>query len=242
MLYTNKTKAQYYDCDINNRLKISSAMQYMQQTSSEQMEHVGISPGKLMQEDLVFLLSQSAIKIHRMPQAAEAINIITAATAFRGARFVREFAVETLAGERLLSASTLWLLVRPSDRKIIRPADFPYDIVLENSFVPEEISKISIPKKPENIEPHKMTIPIYYSHLDCNRHVNNGMYGDFVCDMIDYNDMSTRGIDTIVVKFQNEAKLGDNIEIARYNLTNEEYYIDGKHSRANCFQAFLRLK
>ena len=242
MRYTRETRAMYYDCDVNNRLKISAAMQYMQQTSSEQMECMGISPEKLMAEDMVFLLSQSGLMIHRMPLATEPVKITTAATSFRGARFVREFAMESWEGERLLSASTLWLLVHPSNRKIIRPNDFPYKIELEPSFVSNSLSELGIPKRPENANPHVLTVPVRYSHLDCNRHVNNAIYADFICDVLEYDDVTSRGIRTVLIKFQNEAKLSDELAISRYKTAeNDEYYIEGEHGRASCFQAYVQL-
>ena len=242
MLYTKNTSAMYYDCDINNNLKMSAAMQYMQQTSSEQMELAGIAPGKLMAENMVFLLSQSALIVNRMPQAAEKINITTAATAYRGARFVREFAIETPGGEQLVSSSTLWILVNPASRRIIRPADFPYAIELEKSFVPEELADISFPKSPEALADRELLIPVRYSQLDCNRHINNGIYADFVCDVLDYDELDSRGIQSLTIKFQNEAKHGDSLKISRYTIKTGEYYIEGSHERAGCFQALVNLK
>lgn len=242
MVYQSKTRAMYYDCDVQNRLKLSAAMRYMQQASSEQMELMEIAPSKLYRENMVFVLSKSCIKVHRMPEASEEILIGTAPTATHGARFVREFSIDSLEGERLLSAFTLWLLIDPSNRRVLRPAHFPYALPLEASFVSDAIGDIVMPKQLTEGKLQTNVIEIGYSHLDHNRHVNNSYYADFICNTLDYRDLLERGIDTLAIGFQNEARHGDRLEIAQYGLAPGEFYLEGTHNANACFEAYVRLR
>jgi acyl-ACP thioesterase len=245
MIYTGKAKALYHDCDVNNRLKISAAMRYMQQISSEQMEVWGIPAQKLLSEkNMVFVLSKTCIKINRMPAVAEPVLLGTAPTAVKGARFVREFAMDSEKGERLISAVTLWILIDTESRRILRPASFPYEMQLASSFVSGQVEDIAMPKlplpAPKQVERHE--VDIRYSHLDCNHHVNNSVYADFICDMLPYDELITRGIDTLAIGFQHEAKFGDRLEIERCGIAAGEYYLNGKYRDTACFEALVRLK
>lgn len=240
MFFTTEGRANYYDCDCNNRLKISAAMKYMQQTSSEQLEHLEISTEKLLSEQLVFLLSKMCIKVHRMPVCSEPLIVGTAPTLPRGARFVREFIIESPQGERLLSALSLWILVNSATRRILRPASFPYPIPFQEEALSGVIGDIAFPGKALEKASHT-SVPICYSHIDVNRHVNNTVYADIVCDALPYEQLTSRGIDTMAISFQNEAKWGQILDVASQEVGEGEYHIVGQHG-GPCFEALALLR
>jgi acyl-ACP thioesterase len=240
MYYTTNQKANYYDCDAENRLKISAAMKYMQQTSSEHLESLGLSPEKLMGEGMVFLLSKMNIKVHRMPLCTEKLVVGTAAVQPRGVRFLREFVMDSESGERLISALSLWVLVVPASRKIIRPKNFPYNIDFQEAKLTEIIDDVLFPKDvalPEN----STNVPVNYSLLDCNAHVNNTHYADLVCDALPYDKLLERGLDTLILSFQNEAKWGDTIQVSAAAMADGGYYVAGRHDRGECFEAVAKM-
>lgn len=242
MQYTKFGRANYYDCDSNNLLKVSAAMRYMQQTSSEHLESIEMSPVKLYHEGMVFLLTKMCIKVHRMPQTAEPLMIGTAATETRGAKFVREFVIDSEEGERLVSALSLWILVEPETRRILRPVSFPYPLPFVPSMLNGEVNDVRFPKLLETGKRYESEIGIKYSHIDTNSHVNNSIYADFVCDCLPFEGLTGQGLDTLVIGFQNEAKYGDLLKITTSVLTDSEYYISGRHDDDACFEALAILK
>lgn len=241
MYFTTEAKANYYDCDCNNLLKISAAMRYMQQTSSEQLEYLGFSPAKLYEEGMVFLLSKMCIKVHRMPVCTENLVVGTAPVTPRGARFVREFIIDSPAGERLLSGLSLWILVNPGTRKILRPASFPYALSFQEAALGGVVDDIAFPKQREQAS-LSMRVPVRYSQIDVNHHVNNTVYADMVCDALPYEELTARGLETLAISFQNEAKWGDLIDISTTGLDDGEYHMVGLHGGAPCFEALARLR
>lgn len=241
MYFTTQEKVRYCDCDCNNRMKVSAAMKYMQQCSSEQLCTLGFSPEKLYAEDLVFLLSKMCIKVHRLPECAETLVVGTAPVTPRGAQFIREFVIESEAGERLLSAFSMWLLVVPSTRKILRPRAFPYSIDFQQPTLDGIIDDIEIPKGSQTV-PYCMKIPVRYSHIDVNHHVNNTFYADFVCDALPYSALAAQGIDHIAVRFQNEATIGQVLEVHVHQTGAASYYLSGLHEGSPCFEAVAALK
>lgn len=233
-------KVSDYDCDCSNHLKISAVMKYMQQTSSQQLAHMGFSVEKLMQEKMVFLLSKISIQIHRMPVCNEEIVVGTAPTQPRGARFVREFVVESPKGERLVSALSLWILVHPDTRKILRPSFFPYDMQFQPPALQEIMEDVSLEKQSTSSSVCTQ-ISVQYSHIDINQHVNNAVYADFVCDTLPYQKVISRGIRTLILSFQKEAKQNDLLTLCRQQQGDGVYHITGQHSGKACFEAAVIL-
>lgn len=240
MYFTAGDRVKYYDCDSNNQLKISAAMQLMQQASSEQLEYLGCSVEKLFAEDMVFLLSKMCVNVHRMPVCSERLVVGTAPTKPRGARFVREFVIDSPGGERLLSAFSLWILVNPATRKILRPRSFPYLLPYQESQLQTIIGDVSLPKE-HGCSETSLSIPVRYSHLDVNQHVNNTVYADFICDALPYDRLSERGIKLMVISFQQEAKWGDVVDITTSVLSENEFRLVGVQDSAPCFESLVLL-
>ena len=242
MFFKKELIALDYDCDLAKRLKISSAMRYMQQTSGDHLKSLGLPYEKLFEEDMAFLLSKGCIKVYNMPVSGQNIIIGTAPVATQGARFVREFTIDDTQGNRLISCSTLWLLVNPASRKIMRPTSFPYALELHESMVCNEFVDVDIPKSPESRSTDLIEIPIRYSHLDCNGHVNNGVYADFICDAIPFDALKEKGIGSLVISFQNEARHGDVLTVKTIALSENEYLVTGrKDGQSPCFEASVKL-
>lgn len=249
MYFTTRERVGYCDCDGNNLMRISTAMKFMQQTSSLEMAEHGFSIEKLFSEGITLLLSKMCIKIHRMPACSETIIVGTAPITPRGVRLIRDFIIDSPAGERLLSVFSLWILVDPRTHKILRPAAFPYDWQLRPSELTDIIGDIPFPKNTSSEIASGATtithIPIRYSHIDLNHHVNNTIYADFACDALPYDQLSTRRLDTFALAIKNESKWGDILEVATTPTADAplgaEYYLTATHSRSSCFEALVRF-
>lgn len=245
MYYRKEMTAAYYDCDVNNLLKPSGILRYMQQTSSEHLQSIDMAPEKLYAENMVFLLSKTNLKIHRQPLCSEKISVGTAAVAIKGPRFIREFVMDTLDGERLVSGYSLWVLTDIANHKIMRPSAYPYPFPLEPSGLNDAIGDVPIPKEkdlsPQLPKTHA-EIPVRYSHMDINAHVNNCVYADFICDALPFGQLTAKGADTLVISFQNEARYGETLALTTTQITEWEYKVTGTHGGSPCFDSFVLLK
>ena len=241
MYYTNEAKVLSYDCDLRNRMKMSAAMRYMQQVAGEQLVVLGFPAEVLNEQDKVFLMTKICIKVHRIPTLHEEIIIGTAPTHTKGVRFVREFVIDSKEGERLVSAVSYWPLIQPSSRKVLRPADFGYDMDFQPELIDKYITDIPFPKG--KIEGEFLYDEhIKYSEIDINKHVNNTEYADIICDAMSYELMSEEDIDTFVIGFQNEAIIDDVITVKRHDISDREYYVIGNHERAECFKGLVKFR
>lgn len=241
MGYTRKTIVPYYDCDARSNMKISAVLREMQQAGSEHLAHIGLPHSKLYQEDMVFLLSKTCAKVHQMPKAAQKININTTPSHSRGARFVREALFTDEKDNPLVSILTLWVLVQPESRRILRPRSFPYplpitDSILNGAVDDQKFAEIEQPKPFVEKD-----VEVGYSVVDNNSHVNNSSYADMVCDLMPYDKLLEKGIDEIMISYINEAKYGDTINIKGYQNRPGQYVFVGTKKDGDCFQAEILL-
>lgn len=232
----------YYECDVTNKLKLSGVLRYMQQTSSLHLCSLGLPVEKLFHENLVFLLTKTNLKIHRLPVCNEGLTIGTAPTEIIGPRFIREYFIDNAEGERLVSAYSLWVLCDVSSHKILRPSAFPYDFKLHPTELCGAVGDIAIPKNiPDDSTCTGIQIPVRYSHLDVNHHVNNCFYADFVCDALPYSELTTRGISKVALCFQAEASLGETLDIECARLSPLTYKITGAHKGERRFESYVEM-
>ncbi len=242
MYYRQNRTVAYYECDVNNRLKLSGALQYMQQVSSRQLATLDQSPERLYREGLVFLLVKTNLKIERMPLCSEEVSVGTAAVGTKGPRFVREFVIDSARGERLISAYSLWVLTDTINHRILRPGAYPYSIEMQEPQLEELVSDIPIPRENSpNGDGKSYNVEIRYSHLDINRHVNNCIYGDFLCDALPYDVVTSRQIQRLALAFHHEARQGDLLQIYSHAISPHSWKVVGNHSRGTCFDALVEL-
>ena len=242
MYFYNEMKAAYYDCDQNNRLKISAMMRYMQQTSSEQLASLGQSVEWMWGEGMAFILAKSNIVVFRNPICSEIIRLGTAATRPVGPRFIREFVLESGAGERLAACYSLWVLVDMKSRRILRPSVYPHSIDWQEPRLLEEVGDIEIPKKvDEGKDFASFEREIWYSHIDNNGHVNNSVYADFITDALPYRELAARGISRLALSFQKEAMYGERLKIERQPAGEAGYKVVGRKADGVSFEGYIEL-
>lgn len=178
-----------------------------------------------------------------MPLCGEEISIGTAAVGTKGARFIREFVIDSAKGERLISAYSLWVLTDTSNHRIMRPQAYPYDMGWEEPQLAEKVGDIPIPKETLQEEADITTyhLEVRYSHLDLNGHVNNCTYADFVCDALPYHVVATQKIKTLALSFQKEARQGDLLQIISQALSSFLWKVTGVHSRGTSFEALIEF-
>lgn len=229
------------ECDINQRLSLANIMRHAQQMGSDHLAVRGIDYNQMSNDGMVFVVSKMFITINRSPGFGERLKLTTIPKQPRGAQFIRDTFFETEAGEKLIEVSISWLLVDPMTHKILRPAVFmKYGIEM-------------FPNDGEYITGYKLARParegvlhlrqVKYSDLDYNRHVNNAIYSNIVCDLVPPETMLHDEITSFGIFFRKEATFAQVLELEVIPCENEAgYYVCGGVSGEPCFEAEIKFK
>lgn len=174
-MYTFNSRIRYSEIDNKGCLSLEALLDYFQDCSTFHSEELGVGLDYLRNRHLAWVLSAWQIVTERYPKLGEEVVIGTAPYAFKGFFGYRNFLMETLQGEKLAYANTLWTLM---DMEGLHPAK-PTKEMMEVYTIEEKLPMKYAPRKiilPALRGVDMETLEVKRRHLDTNNHVNNGQY------------------------------------------------------------------
>lgn len=207
--YSRKVRVASYQVGAQRQLKLSMLLRMCQEVSQQHLDLFGFSYEKMYEDNIVFLLITSRMKIRRMPLHNEEVTVKTHPRGVCGAQFYRDFKAYS-GEEEIIDVMQTTVAADPQTHKILRPRVFLDYVGFPGTKVsPEErIGKAEIP---ENL-PFVGERPIRYSDIDFNYHLNNTVYGDIVTDFLPGGAENCR-YSEVQINYINESALGDVLKI-----------------------------
>lgn len=157
------------------------------------------------------MLVQLGLAASRWPEPEEPVEVITwPSRRTAGARAWREFEIVSAAGETLVEAATVWLIVDLQSRRPVRLPRF----LLSLDF-PARDTRIRFEKMPEReaAPDHVIHRTVALEDLDINEHVNNTAYIGWAEALARWDRMRRLQAD-----YLGEALLGERIAIETWRL------------------------
>lgn len=173
-MYSFESRIRYSEVDKEGRITLNSILDYFQDCSCFHSDDIGVGINYLVEQGLAWVLSSWQIEIKRYPMYGEKVKISTWPYDFKGFFGFRNFTMETLEGEMLAYANSIWTLL---DLKKGRPTRLTPKLMEVYKLEPQlsmncESRKIQLPEGMEAQE----AFPVHKYHIDTNQHVNNGRY------------------------------------------------------------------
>ncbi len=202
MSYSFNSKIRYSEVDCDGKLTWIKLLDYFQDASVFHSESLDVGVDYLAERNLAWVLNSWQICLNRMPKLAEEVCITTLPYELRGFFGRRNFVMETLDGERLAYANSIWTFF---DLKNNRPTKITPEMDRYGIDEPIEMEhcerKLSLP---ENMQPLDL-IPVTRHLLDTNGHVNNGRYVELALAYLP-EDVSIR---EVRAEYKMQGMLGD---------------------------------
>ncbi len=203
-MYSFTSRIRYSETDEKGLLSLAGMMNYMQDCSTFQSEEIGRGLHYLKEQKRAWWVNSWEIEIRRLPALGEEIRISTWPHGFKGIFGLRNFFLETVSGEPLVLADSLWFYYDLEKNKPARvPADEAesYGPSGEPLPLPPISRKIAVPEGGKNLPP----IRVERHHLDTNHHMNNAQYVSVAGECLPEGFR----IGTIRVEYRKMAVLGD---------------------------------
>ena len=198
------------DCDREKRGSVYAIMKLFSEMAGEDYENRGLGHAVLWEHGQTFLVTRIRLEFARLPEYAETVRALTWERCVKGPYFYRDFTVDSLEGKRILAGTSMWMLVDPTSREILRPAAL-FGGMPEGC---DETAGCDACKRLK-LKPDLPVVgerPIYYSDLDANGHVNNAVYSKIAVDFLP-ESVRQGGLKAIDVSFAMETKLGETLEL-----------------------------
>lgn len=174
-MYSFTERVRYSETDETGHLSMTALLNYFQDCATFHSSDVGLSGKELKRRGMMWVLSAWQIQAARLPEVNEYVKIRTIPYSFRGFLGYRNFMLETMNGERIAIANSIWTLVDTENGKPVRmPEDLPLKYGVGE---PLNMGRMIRHIKVEG-EPDREHEPILVMHhlLDSNGHVNNSQY------------------------------------------------------------------
>lgn len=202
-MYSFKSRVRYSEINKEGILDIPSILNYFQDCSTFQSEHLGVGMDYLKKEKRAWVLNSWQIEFLHDVGMLEDIEIGTWSYGSKGVYGYRNFVLNRENGQRAVNANTIWVFtdmetgmpvkVQPKDVEVygvepqIKMADYGRKIKTEGEGQKE--SEFSVRKY----------------HIDTNGHVNNVKYVQFAMEYLD--DM--RKVKVLRAEYKKSARYGD---------------------------------
>ncbi len=173
-MYKFESRIRYSEVDETGLLAIPKVVDYFQDCSNFQSDQLGVGRSFLEERKLGWVLSFWQIVFERRPVQNEVVRVGTFPYDFKGILGMRNFFLEDMEGNRIVSANSVWTLLNMETGWPVKAGE---EIVSRYTLVeklPMEYAsrKLVMPKEGVCFE----AVTVGRERLDTNRHVNNAQY------------------------------------------------------------------
>lgn len=212
-----------HDTDMKNKCKLTNICNYIQETAICHVLQYGMDPYEWMNKGLAWVLSRMKVEMYSYPGWKETIKIRTWSRGTRGLYVYRDYELLDEKGHIIGKATSAWLIIDINRRRPLRPTSYLEDV--NYKFITD---KIAISEELKPLEKQEYTgiifsIPIKYSDVDMNHHVNNVKYSRWQLDSIPTERISEEEIKEFEINFLHETKLYETVSMTCKKIDENTY-------------------
>ncbi len=212
-----------YEIDFKSRLNIFSLFNYFQEIA---WEHAGIlhfGLEDLSKRNLFWVLSRVRVEIERLPLWNEKIKLVTYPRGIDGLFALRDYEIYDSNNNRIISASSSWLILSSENRRPVRLTD------LDLPFLPND--RKALPTNASKIEAvagsliNTDALTVKPSDFDVNYHVNNSRYIEWAIDTFSFEHHKIQELKIVEVNFLAEGKENNYLNINLFQIDEQNHRV-----------------
>jgi acyl-ACP thioesterase len=178
------------------------------------------------------------IKFFRMPRVGDLITLRTWPKTIQQKLFyIRDFEILDRSGERLAAATSAWLVINASTRRLVPPQSLDLNLPAVNDLIglDEPLDRLGYAQDSEE----RLRVCAGYSAVDILGHVNNSRYVEWICDAFPVETFRQRKLDWLQINYDHEILPGEEVSILANPATHDSniWALEGIN-RSNNTRAF----
>ncbi len=229
-IYQSKFPVRSFECDINRRWKPASFFQHLTEAAGHHADKLGCGFDVMVARGLFWVHSRMKIKFLRFPTDDETITITTwPKTIQQKLFFVRDYQIHAENGEQLAAASSAWLVISATERRMVPPLSTGLDLpcVPEKAALDEPLDRLSVGDGGEE----RLKLTANYSAIDMLGHVNNSRYVEWICDSFPLETHKNQQLDWLQINYDKEIRPGEDVAVHVHEPDDDpsKWAVDGRN-------------
>lgn len=226
-----------YHANASWRLKPSAFMDIAQEAANLHATELGFGYDDMIRTRTAWVLSRMHIIFHKTPLWRDEVVFHTWHKGLERLFYLRDFLMQDQNGDKLVSATTSWLVLNLDTRRLVRDPDLMDENTrCHDNAVESPCDKVQMPKDLQSEHVHDHVVA--YSDVDMNGHTNNAVYVLWAMNMIDYQTAVERPVRELRINFNHETLPGDVVSLYKAVRESDEsiiYYVEGKVNGTSAF-------
>ncbi|MGF6375325.1 acyl-ACP thioesterase [Clostridiales Family XIII bacterium PM5-7] len=209
MKYQETYEVSCHDVDVNNNMRPSLVLRYMQDVANHQMRDRKPSYLELFAEGKSFVLTRVTIEIFEQLHQYDPIVVSSWSCPGKGATFIRCYTIER-EGKLAAKAYSEWAVSNRETGKLCKLSEVDISNYDEGPILDmSEPTRFRLPKDVAFTQVGKKHID--YSDVDMNLHMNNTNYPDMLWNHIPH--VMEKEVTSINLRFAKEAPFDGEVDI-----------------------------
>lgn len=201
-IYTKQFHVLSSETDAFQRLKPSHILAYLQEAAGDHSRLLGTGREELMARNLFWAVLRHRVQITRLPKAGEDMTVETWPMPTTRTAFPRSAVAYDGEGKELFRSVSLWVLMDADQRGMVLPGKSGVNV--EGLLRGNELTAPGA-LLPRTMH-HQQSRQVRFSDLDCNGHMNNCRYLDWVADTLPSSFHSFHSPREFSVRYLSEAR------------------------------------
>ncbi len=220
-----------YDTAANGLLRVSALLRWQQEAGERQTKRYKLDWDALAEKGVAFVLARGCGEIYRLPRHGEQVTLQTWSDHIQGVQFFRGYRLVDAAGKILTESMASFALVDIHTHRLCRPS------AVDMSALPTAVQKTACPLPPALKEIPPLAVAgewtVRDSAVDFNRHLNNTVYADLLCDFLPpaVREQTPR---RYALQYLTEAREGDTLTLY-YGADKNVHYVEARVGENRCF-------
>lgn len=207
--YSQKFVIEPTAVDCYKRLKPSMLLLYAQEVAGHHSDSFALTYEGLAQRGLFWAVIRNRVQITRLPMEGETITLETWPMPTGRVAYPRATVAYDEAGNELFRCTSLWVLMDIASRAMILPAKSGVEV--------QGILRGNELAAPKSLQPKELSCcqrrQVCFTDLDCNGHMNNARYLDWVADLLPSVYHREHPMKEFVLCYMNESLEGDGLNV-----------------------------
>lgn len=210
--YEETIRVNGFECDFNRCWKPSAFFQHLTEAASINAAQLGCGFEAMYAQNLFWVHSRMKIQFLGFPRVDDQVTIRTWPKTIQQKLFyVRDFEVLNATGEKLALATSAWLVIDATARRMIPPKALSFDLpsLPDHCGLDEPLEKLGLSGEGDE----RLRLRAGYSAVDMLGHVNNSRYVEWVCDSFPFEDYRHQQLDWMQINYDHEIRPGEEVAL-----------------------------